>query len=621
MKPLRLFVRTYLLLLIMLMVQKPVFLLLENAPASQSGHSLWADMAATVWHGLPLDLAIAAYLCVVPGLLLAASVYVSHGIIRALFNGWMALASLVVAVCLVLNLALYPYWGFPLDSTPFFYFFSSPADALASTSVWLNVGAAVAALLLAGAMWLVLRLRRPQPRRDHRLMYRHRGRTALATLLLTALLFLPIRGGVTVSTNNTGRAYFSQSAFLNHAAVNPVFSLMESLSRASDFSQQYRFMDDATATRLLRTMTNTSDRQTRPLLKPVTARTATPDILIIVLEGFASDMMASLGGHHPEVAPCLDSIATHGSVLFTHFYANSFRTDRGLVSILSGYPAQPTTSIMRHTERASRLPSIARTLVREKGYETTYYYGGDVDFCGQRAYLVSQGFQTILSDASFPLQDKLSKWGVPDHLVAQRVAADLGRRSRRPQLRVLQTSSSHEPFDVPYHRLSDERLNAFAYTDSVVGRLIADYRRLPQWKDALIVVVPDHVGGYKEPLDNLSPTRFQIPLILTGGAVAQTARVDAVGSQIDIAATLLGQLGIAHHDFRFSKNMLSAEAPRFAFFAVPDAFGLVTPSATVVYDNQAQKAVHASGTRTDYEQQRGKAFLQKLFDDISQNLR
>lgn len=67
----------------------------------------------------------------------------------------------------------------------------------------------------------------------------------------------------------------------------------------------------------------------------------------------------------------------------------------------------------------------------------------------------------------------MSKWGVPDDKVFARLLTDLNQdRNKKPMFRVLQTSSSHEPFDVPYHKLADESLNAFAYTDSCVGDFI-----------------------------------------------------------------------------------------------------------------------------------------------------
>ena len=289
-----------------------------------------------------------------------------------------------------------------------------------------------------------------------------------------------------------------------------------------------------------------------------------------------------------------------------------------MVSILSGYPAQPTTSIMRYPRKTSQLPSIARNLAKYKNYKTTYYYGGDADFCNMRSYLVSQGYQHIISDANFPIEDKLSKWGVPDHIVAARMMEDIKaqQNEKRPMLRIFQTSSSHEPFEVPYHRLKGKRLNAFAYTDSVMGAIVREYRKLPRWKNTLIVFVPDHVGGYKENLNDHDRSRYQIPLILAGGAISRPMKVGIIGSQHDIAATLLGQLGVEHREFTFSKNMMSDATPKFAFFAVNDAFGIVSEENSLIYDNRAKRIVYDKGEK-GFNLKRGQAYLQKLYDDLA----
>ena len=174
----------------------------------------------------------------------------------------------------------------------------------------------------------------------------------------------------------------------------------------------------------------------------------------------------------------------------------------------------------------------------------------------------------------------------------------------------------HEPFDVPYSRLKDKRLNAFAYTDSVIGHLLREYSKLPRWKNTLVLLVADHVGAYKEHLDNFDRSRYQIPLIMTGGAIARPMNVKLIGSQHDIAATLLGQLGIPHKDFLFSKNMLSDATPKFAFFDVPDAFGMVSEENSIIYDNKSKKVVYDKGKK-GYNLKRGMAYLQKLYDDLS----
>lgn len=627
------FVKTYATFVVLFVLQKPLFLFLEKGSATQPVDNIFTELPAVIWHGLPLDLSMAGYLSVIPGFLSIAVVWLKRDLVKPIMNIYFIIASLFITCSFLLNASLYPYWKYPLDSTPLFYFFTSPADAIASVSIWQVILSIVILIVLTVGVWFTLRMRDEKRQQYSRYAYgygglgsgkrnrfddfdRHRGRTSIILLLLTGLLFLPIRGGITVSTMNTGQAYYSQNAYLNHSAVNPLFSLLESITHQEDFASQYRFMKDKEADKIFATMTSTSDENTYPLLNEATFKKGTPDILIVIMESFASDIMPSMGSYK-DVAVCLDSIAQQ-SILFTRFYANSFRTDRGMVSILSGYPAQPTTSIMRYPRKTSQLPSIARNLAKYKNYKTTYYYGGDADFCNMRSYLVSQGYQHIISDANFPIEDKLSKWGVPDHILAAKMMEDIKaqQNEKRPMLRILQTSSSHEPFEVPYHRLKDKRLNAFAYTDSVMGAIVREYRKLPRWKNTLIVFVPDHVGGYKENLNDHDRSRYQIPLILAGGAISRPMKVGIIGSQHDIAATLLGQLGVEHREFTFSKNMMSDATPKFAFFAVNDAFGIVSEENSLIYDNRAKRIVYDKGEK-GFNLKRGQAYLQKLYDDLA----
>lgn len=627
------FVKTYATFVVLFVLQKPLFLFLEKGSATQPVDNIFTELPAVIWHGLPLDLSMAGYLSVIPGFLSIAVVWLKRDLVKPIMNIYFIIASLFITCSFLLNASLYPYWKYPLDSTPLFYFFTSPADAIASVSIWQVILSIVILIVLTIGVWFTLRMRGEKRQQYSRYSYgyggfgsgkrnrfddfdRHRGRTSIILLLLTGLLFLPIRGGITVSTMNTGQAYFSQNAYLNHSAVNPLFSLFESITHQEDFASQYRFMKDKEADKIFATMTSTSDENTYPLLNEATFKKGTPDILIVIMESFANDIIPSMGSYK-DVAVCLDSIAQQ-SILFTRFYANSFRTDRGMVSILSGYPAQTTTSIMRYPRKTSQLTSIARNLVKYKNYKTTYYYGGDADFCNMRSYLVSQGYQHIISDANFPIEDKLSKWGVPDHILAARMMKDIKaqQNEKRPMLRILQTSSSHEPFEVPYHRLKDKRLNAFAYTDSVMGAIVREYRKLPRWKNTLIVFVPDHVGGYKENLNDHDRSRYQIPLILAGGAISRPMKVGIIGSQHDIAATLLGQLGVEHREFTFSKNMMSDATPKFAFFAVNDAFGIVSEENSLIYDNRAKRIVYDKGEK-GFNLKRGQAYLQKLYDDLA----
>ena len=114
-----------------------------------------------------------------------------------------------------------------------------------------------------------------------------------------------------------------------------------------------------------------------------------------------------------EVAPNLSALCQEG-VCFTRCYCSSFRTDRGIVSALSGYPGQPTTSIMRYTRKLQSLPGLPKSL-KAAGYQTQVLYGGDMSFFNMADYFISAGHDRLVSQDDFPAGERTAKWGVPDH--------------------------------------------------------------------------------------------------------------------------------------------------------------------------------------------------------------
>lgn len=570
----------------------------------------WTEWFSVIGHGLPLDLSLAGYLTLIPGLLLIASAWTGSRILQWIRRIYFAFISILLSCIFISDLGLYGYWGFRLDTTPLFYFFSSPKDALASVSVWVVLGGILAMAIYAALLYYLFSQILLNEKRPLKIPYR-RLSVSVTLLLATGLLIIPIRGGFSVSTMNLGKVFFSANQKLNHAAINPAFSLMDSYARQVDFDKQYRFLPPEEADRLFAELTDQPVTDSIPRL----FRTERPNIILVILESFSSHLMKTLGGK-ADVAVNMDEIADEG-ILFTHFYANSFRTDRGLVSIISGYPAQPTTSIMKYTRKTQSLPSIPASL-KKAGYDLQYYYGGDADFTNMRSYLVSTGIEKIVSQDDFPVSERLSKWGVYDEVLFNRLTGDLkGQPQQEPFLKIVQTSSSHEPFEVPYSKLDNAKLNAFAYTDSCAGDFVRQLKETPLWENTVVIFVPDHLGVYPEDMDNLSPERYMIPLIMTGGAIKEPQKIETYGSQIDIAATLLAQLGLPHDDFTFSKNLLNPASPHFAFFTFPNIFGMVTPDNEVVFNNESNAVVLDEGTNQGENLNKGKAYLQKLYDDLA----
>jgi phosphoglycerol transferase MdoB-like AlkP superfamily enzyme len=382
---------------------------------------------------------------------------------------------------------------------------------------------------------------------------------------------------------------------------------MASFFKSDNFGTQYQFYDKQEAENIFATLTRQPASDSLPQL----LNTEKPNIILFILESFSSDVaMDSV------VAPNMHQFAKEG-VFFSNFYANSFRTDRGLVSILSGYPAHPTVAIMKYPQKTESLPTISRSL-KNSGYKNlSFYYGGDADFANMRSYFVGAcGISDVVSDKDFPLSERMTKWGAPDKFVIDRAYNDLTHNTQdTPFLKTILTLSSHEPFDVSVTKFEEPFLNAVNYTDECLGSFVRQLKTKELWNNTLIILIADHaMQGYPQGLNNSDPERFRIPMIWLGGAVKQPAVIGDYGSQNDLAATLLSQLNIKHDDFRFSKDMLNPEGRKFAFYSYVNGFCMTDSTGTVTYDNDKQSIISQSGN-PELEKQ-AKVFFQNMYMDL-----
>ena len=301
-------------------------------------------------------------------------------------------------------------------------------------------------------------------------------------------------------------------------------------------------------------------------------------------------------------------------------YANSFRTDRGLVGILNGYLSQPTTSIMKYPSKSQTLPSIAKSL-RNEGYETDVLYGGDINSTNMRSFFFNSGYNSITADVDFPASSRLSKWGVDDDLTFERLYDDILNKKEKqtPWFSTFLTLSSHEPFKVPYSRLEHPYLNSVAFTDSCLGEFVDKIKKTPAWDDLLIIFVSDHGYRYPDSVKEYEPSRYHIPCLWIGGAIKAPAVFETRVNQTDLAATLLNQLEINKQEFTFSRDYFSRDYVDFAFYTFNNGFGFIDSTGVSVYDNTAEVTIlEVSDDQLDLRINKGKAILQTLYKDLGE---
>ena len=590
--------------LLIFILQKPLFMLYNGSIEKGFG---FADYMQVMVHGASLDAATAGYLTAFPFLLVLTSIWFRKFPLKKILYGYYILAAALISIIFVVDMALYTFWGFKLDASVFLYI-DSPKEALASVSVGFILLRVLAILLLIALnSWVLLKI-------TPSVLTATRKRIAgtAGMLLLGGVLFIIIRGGVTESTSNIGQVYFSNEPFLNHSAVNPDFSLLSSMGKSQNFASEFNFFDEEKRAALFDGLYPTTDGDS--IIQVL--NTKRPNILIILMEGFGGAFVEPLGGL-PDVTPHFNRLSKEG-VFFTNCYANSFRTDRGTVCTFSGYLGLPTASVMKIPAKSRTLPAIAEGLSKA-GYKTDFLYGGDINFTNMKSYLLSTGYQRLTANTDFSLAEQTSNaWGVNDDITFEYLYNQLrNRKEEGPWHTAFLTLSSHEPFEVPYHRLEDKIPNAFAYTDECLGKFIDRLKQTPAWKDLLVICLPDHGFYYPREGSNAMPRFYHIPLLWLGGAVKQPMQVDKIMNQTDLAATLLGQLGLEHTAFTFSRNVLGSDYKYpFAFYSFNNGFSFRDSTGVTVFDNNSGSILFDEPEADESRLDKGKAILQTVYDDL-----
>lgn len=558
-----------------------------------------------------MDISFTAYICIFPFFLLFIQSLVSEIKIKKLTRIYTISVITVLSFITTADLQLYTAWGYRMDATPLQYLKSPEEMGGTISSAPLFSLLIIFALLAAFFIWLYRILVDSfftQTKLKQNIFFR-----AGIALFLFVFLFVPIRGGLQKIPLNQSDAYFSPNLFADHAAINLPWNVVHSILNRNNGQNPFNYFSLEKSQRLVDSLYKTG-----PLRIPSMLSVKKPNVIFIILESYTAKLVGCLGGE-PGVTPSIDKIASEG-LLFSNIYAAGDRSEKGQVAVLSGYPNQATTSIIKTPTKTQHLPAINKSLEKE-GYHTSYTYGGELEFANIKSYLLNVGFKTLVSKYSFDPSDRNTSWGVHDHVVLERFFENINKE-QQPFFATIFTLSSHEPYDVPMaprFKGKDETTlfkNSVAYTDSCVGDFITKLKQDRLWKNTLVVLVADHGHPLPGHNPNDRPSKFHIPLIFTGGALTLRGTVNTIGSQTDIATTVLHQLAISANEFKWGKDLLDSSARSFAFYNFNNGFGFVNPSGAVTVDNVSQKIIYKLGRLDSAGINFGKAYMQLSYEDF-----
>ncbi|NOT36264.1 MAG: sulfatase-like hydrolase/transferase, partial [Saprospiraceae bacterium] len=383
-------------------------------------------------YGVFMDISICSFIGMILLLVYFVQILTKNRISISPANQITIFFLLVIAIFYSIDIVLYKEWRFRLDDSIILYI-----QGLKEATHFIDYSNTIkfigCLLFLSGIIFYIAvkakKYLQPSTFKKSYLIY---------SLILCGLLIIPLRGGIGLAPLSPSWAYHSDNLFANHLSLNPLWNFIYTLNQNKGSNNYSNYLQDSEAKITFDSLTNTSDSSSFQFLKQLK-----PNIILIFLESFTSNF---LNRKHKEleITPHLNSWLKKG-VYFDNAYASGDRTDKGLPAVLSSYPSQSKTSILKYSNKTDKLESIADQL-HLRGYTNYFYYGGDLLFAGMNSYFLANGFNHLIDKESFDPLSYNAKWGVHDHLLFRKILTDLDTLSSPFFLNIL-TISSHPPYD------------------------------------------------------------------------------------------------------------------------------------------------------------------------------
>lgn len=353
---------------------------------------------------------------------------------------------------------------------------------------------------------------------------------------------------------------FSANAFANELADNGWRSfLWAARQNKLDYRQFYATRPDDMVLADLQRLSGRGEVSASLAAVPAKVALARrPNVVVVMMESMSAEFMAAYG-NKDGLTPNLDRFAREG-LSFTRLYAAGTRTVRGLEALSAALPPLPGKSVVRW-DGISHLNTLGSTLARH-GWMPHFLYGGYGMFDNMNGFFGAQGYQvTDRTGFQQGLVQFENIWGVADeHLFDQALLeADKDAAAGKPFFMHVMTASNHVPFTYPDGRIDipspGGRPGGIKYADYAMGRFIDMAKQKPWFDNTIFLFVADHcarsAGKTKIPV-----YRYHIPAVLYAPKLIRPRQVDQLASQIDLAPTLLAQVGLAADDRFVGRDIL-----------------------------------------------------------------
>ena len=608
------YLRQFLFWMLFFALMRLVFLLYYLPLVRVSGAGFW-ETAAGFLHALKLDTATAAYLMMIPMILLTIRSVWPKKILDRLNKIYTAIMIFLYTLITMGEIGLYEEWKTKLNFKALMYL-RHPAEVVNSADTSVFVLLVILLVLFTVSAIMIYSKFFYRNLRQNRTGYLY---ALLFFLITSGISVVVMRGGFQQIPINQSEAYYSKKNILNQAATNNLFNLYINVTENLQNLHGNPFLFYPLAEAKM-----TVDDLYR-IEKDTTVRILTtprPNVVLLILESWSADLIESLGGK-PGITPEFHKLEQQG-ILFDQMLSSGSRSELGMASIFGGFPATPISSVTIQPDKHHNLPSLVHELNREN-YSTSFYFGGQLIYGNIKAYIYYNAFKRVIEGKDFDKNGVVEgKLGVHDEFTLKRLLGDL-ENEKEPFFAALFTLSSHSPFDEPMDEVlhwggnEKDYINSAYYTDRCLGEFFREARKQKWYDSTLFILVADHSHNSYNNWPYHTVEYHRIPMLFYGEVIRpeyRGVRWSQPGSQVDIPATLLAQMGLPHEKFHWSRDMFNPYSPKFRYFGFDNGVIWTEPGGSFGYNAGLHR--YCWDLPEDFDTaiiKHGKSYLEVVFDE------
>lgn len=553
---------------------------------SRFNDASFLELIRIFFESFRLDIATAAMLSAIPLLLWLFWCYVKSNASRMIFLSAIIVELVIISLIHSGEVNVYYEWNHKLTSRVFMHL-SNP-DEVFRTAEWTSqflfffifcLEITFGILLLRWFKFSLVDLERKWIFLPSSLLY------------LTCFLVLA-RGGFQQIPINIDSAYFSKNSRVNDLSVNSTYYFGNSylLFKRNDLENHLPKINPNNAKLIADSLYFFTRKHENFILEDTK-----PNVVFIIMESWSASVIGCMS-ETKGLTPNFDRLASEG-YLFQNIYATNTTSEIGNTSIFSGYPALPEIAISLEPEKNRKLPSINQVLKRS-GYSSHYLFSGDLKYGNIQGYLTQHDFDELADEKNFPSNLTKGKLNYYDEDLYELFLKKINK-TKTPFMHCAFTGSTHSPFDYPKRKgwqkwkgKEEAYLNSVYYADWAIGQFIEKAKKQHWYSNTIFVFVADH-GHHSNTI--ISPNQslfFRIPLLIYGEPLKKEFRGNQctkIGSQSDIAATLLHQMRHSSNQFKYSKDLLSPNVHSFAFHATIRGYGFVSEKGSCLYNLDSKR--------------------------------